>query len=65
MKAAVYTGIEQIEIRDVPVPEAGPRDIVVKVQAAGVCGTDIKTYHRGHPSFNPPVVLGHEFSGTV
>ncbi len=48
-----------------PKPTPGPTDILVKVRAAGVCGTDIKTYHRGHPSFKPPVVLGHEFSGTV
>ncbi|HHY35097.1 MAG TPA: alcohol dehydrogenase catalytic domain-containing protein [Firmicutes bacterium] len=65
MKAAVYLGVGEIRVREMPKPRPGPGDVVVKVRVAGVCGTDIKTYHRGHPSFKPPAILGHEFSGTV
>lgn len=65
MKAAVYLGVGQMEILDLPDPSTGSRDVLVRVKAAGVCGTDIKTYRRGHPAFNPPVVLGHEFAGVV
>lgn len=61
----MYLGVGEIQVREMPVPVPGPGEVLVKVRAAGVCGTDIKTYHRGHPSFKPPVVLGHEFSGTV
>jgi len=62
MKALVYTGIGQLEIQDVPMPE---EEFVIKVSGCGVCGTDLKTYVRGHHMFKPPAILGHEFYGTV
>ena len=42
MKAAVWTGINQIEIQEVPVPEPGPGEVLVKVRSAGVCRTDLE-----------------------
>lgn len=65
MKAAVYLGPQQIEIRELEIPEIGPRDLLVKIRAATTCGTDLKTYMRGHPYWQPPVVFGHEFAGVV
>lgn len=65
MKAAVYLGPKQIEIRELEIPEIGPRDLLVKIRAATTCGTDLKTYLRGHPYWQPPVVFGHEFAGVV
>lgn len=62
MKALVYTGIGQLEMRDMPEPQ---NDFVVKVLGCGVCGTDLKTYLKGHHFFPPPAVLGHEFFGRV
>jgi len=62
MKALMYTGIGQLEIRDVPMPED---EFIIKVSGCGVCGTDLKTYIRGHHMFKPPAILGHEFYGTV
>ncbi|MCX7027053.1 MAG: alcohol dehydrogenase catalytic domain-containing protein, partial [Spirochaetes bacterium] len=62
MRALVYTGIGQLEMRDVPDPEA---EFVVKVLGSGICGTDLKTYQKGHHFFPPPAILGHEFYGTV
>ncbi len=60
----VRPGIGQIELRDIPEPEAGPGQVLLKVHAAGLCGTDIHIYLDEFKS-SPPVVLGHEVSGEV
>lgn len=65
MRAAVYLGPKQIELRRLPVPEPGEGELLVRVRAAPTCGTDVKTYLRGHPKFPPPFVFGHEFGGDV
>ncbi|MBM3123958.1 MAG: zinc-binding dehydrogenase [Chloroflexi bacterium] len=65
MRAAVYLGPEKIEIRSVPIPEPKTGELLVKVRAATTCGTDVKTYLRGHPKFPPPFIFGHEFGGEV
>ena len=62
MKALVYTGIGRLEMQDLPEPET---DFVMKVSGCGICGTDLKTYLKGHHFFPPPAVLGHEFYGVV
>src|SRR3954454_18154437 len=64
MKAAVFRGVEDIRVEDVPEPEAGPGDVVVAVNACGICGSDLHTCLHG--SFvEPGQVMGHEFSGRV
>jgi len=67
MKAVQYYGIEDIRCEEVPVkpPEAG--EVLVKIEAALTCGTDVKTYRRGHPVLikSIPSGFGHEFSGVV
>lgn len=65
MKAAVYTGVGKIEVLNLQCPEVDADSALVRVKKVGICGTDIKTYKRGHPMFKPPCVLGHEFVGTV
>lgn len=53
---------------DIPVPEIGSHDVLVRVEAASVCGTDLHIYHWDTWSQNrikPPITLGHEFAGTV
>ncbi len=68
MKAVVKYGYGpgETELRDVPVPEIGDDDLLIKVEAAGVCGSDIAFDDGGHKEIlNPPVILGHEFSGMV
>lgn len=62
MKALVYTGIKQLELKDVPEPSS---DFIIKVLGCGICGTDLKTYQKGHHLFSPPAILGHEFYGLV
>jgi 6-hydroxycyclohex-1-ene-1-carbonyl-CoA dehydrogenase len=67
MKAAVFHGSEDgLKVEDIPIPSAGPGQILVKVAACGVCHTDLHYIEHGVPTFKkPPVVLGHEASGIV
>jgi threonine dehydrogenase-like Zn-dependent dehydrogenase len=44
MKAAVYTGVKSIELKDKPIPKAGPGEVVVKIKYCGICGTDVHIY---------------------
>lgn len=41
MKAAIYHGIENVTIEEIPMPECGPKDVILKTVKAGICGTDI------------------------
>ncbi len=65
MKAAVCTGIGKIEIQDVPKPEPGPGEALVRVRSVGVCGSDVDGYRGHHPMIRPPIILGHECSGVI
>lgn len=65
MKAAVYKGIGQIEIEEIEIPHINDSEALIKVEMVGICGTDVKTFLRGHPMFPPPCVLGHEFIGRI
>lgn len=65
MKAAVFHGPLKLQVEEVQTPACPPDGVRVRVLAAAVCGTDVKTFFRGHPLFQPPVILGHEFVGEV
>ena len=67
MKAAVLHGREDIRIEHVPVPEALPGELIVRVGAALTCGTDLKVFRRGYHArmIVPPALFGHELAGTV
>jgi L-iditol 2-dehydrogenase len=65
MKALVYEGPWQMPIRDIEPPQAGLGEVVVAVQAVGVCGSDVHGYTGSTGRRIPPMVMGHEFSGTV
>lgn len=54
-----------LELRETAIPEPGPGEVVVKVEAATTCGTDLKAYRRGHKLFHPPMIFGHEFAGLI
>lgn len=60
----VARGRDRIEMRQLPLPEIKGKTVLIRVKAAGICGSDIKILHDDHPYF-PPVVLGHEFSGEI
>ena len=66
MKALVKKakGKGQIELMDYPVPQVKEGYVLIKIKAAGICGSDLKIYDDDHPYY-PPVVLGHEFSGVI
>ncbi|HRO10412.1 alcohol dehydrogenase catalytic domain-containing protein [Amaricoccus sp.] len=64
MLAVRLHGIGDLRLEEVPVPDPGPGEILVRVAAAGICGTDRHLFKGEFPSA-PPVTLGHEFAGTV
>ena len=67
MRGAVLLGPEEIEVRDVPVPRPGTGEILLRVEAATTCGTDVKVFKRGgHPRMlTVPTLFGHEMAGHV
>ncbi|HSW64117.1 MAG TPA: zinc-binding dehydrogenase [Dissulfurispiraceae bacterium] len=65
MLAAYLVGRGHIEMRTVPVPEPGKGEVLLKIEAALTCGTDLKAFQRGHSLIPMPGPFGHEFSGTV
>ena len=76
MRAAVLVDVGRIELRDVPCEDPGPRDVLVRVTAVGLCGTDFHIF-AGHANYNrdergrpiplarEPQILGHEVAGVV
>ncbi len=67
MRAAVLRGQEDLRVEDVPVPTAGPGELVLRVGAALTCGTDLKVYRRGYHAkmLTYDRLFGHELAGTV
>jgi L-iditol 2-dehydrogenase len=63
MRAAVYRGNSSIEIEEVAVPEIGPGELLVRVEACGICHTDLKKVE--HNLLPPPRIFGHETAGVV
>ncbi len=67
MMAAVLYGKEDLRMEKVPLPQAGPGELVLRVGAALTCGTDLKVYRRGYHAMmlKPPIPFGHEVAGVV
>jgi len=63
MKAAVYRGLNDVRLEEVPVPKIGRGEILVRVHTCGICGTDLKKISTG--SHSAPRIFGHETSGLV
>lgn len=63
MQAAVYRGPNDVRIESVPVPELEPGEVLLRVEACGVCGTDLKKVQLG--LLPPPRIFGHETAGTI
>src|SRR5512146_582853 len=63
MLAAVYRGVGDVRMEEVPVPEIGPGELLVRVDTCGICGTDLKKIATG--SHSAPRIFGHETAGTV
>lgn len=66
MKAAVFEGLERLTVQEVPDPPLpGEEELLLKVHACAVCGSDIRIYHHGNPRVTPPQIIGHEVAGEV
>jgi L-iditol 2-dehydrogenase len=67
MRAMVFYGPGDLRAEELPTPEPRTGELVLRIDAALTCGTDVKTLRRGHPVMIPkvPTVFGHEFAGTV
>jgi len=60
----VAPGMGNVSLQDLPEPVAGPGEVKIRVEFAGICGTDVHVVRDEYPN-EPPVVLGHEFCGTI
>ncbi len=65
MRAAVLTDIAKLQIRDVRKPWVAPGTVLLRVEACGVCGSDVRMFRHGHARVQLPQILGHEISGSV
>jgi L-iditol 2-dehydrogenase len=67
MTAAVLYGKEDVKIEQVPIPRVGEGEVLIKVQVALTCGTDLKVYQRGYHArmIVPPALFGHELAGVI
>ncbi len=65
MKALVYTDTKEMTYRDEPSPNQREGDVILQVQAAAICGSDMHAYHGHDERRVPPLILGHEVCGTV
>jgi L-iditol 2-dehydrogenase len=65
MKALVLTEYKKLEIQELPKPEPGADDVLIRVEACGVCGSDVHGYDGSTGRRIPPLVMGHEAAGTI
>ncbi|MCL6597602.1 MAG: alcohol dehydrogenase catalytic domain-containing protein [Alicyclobacillus macrosporangiidus] len=65
MKVGYLVETGRVEVREVEEPKVGEGDVLLRVTAAGICGSDIHAYHGTHPFRHAPMVLGHEVAGEV
>lgn len=67
MKSVVFYGKHDVKVVETDLPVLGSKDVLIKVMACGVCGTDVHIYEgdKGAAATTPPTILGHEFSGIV
>ena len=65
MKALVYTQPNEVQLLDQPDPSLQVGEVILKIEAVGICGSDMHAYHGHDPRRKPGLILGHEFCGTV
>lgn len=65
MKALVLTHVNQFEIRDCPDPLTGDRDVLIRVKACGICGSDVHGMDGSTGRRQPPIIMGHEAAGVI
>ena len=65
MKTLVYTQPNEVSLQDRPLPELIPGEVVLRIEAVGICGSDLHAWHGHDPRRQPGLVLGHEFVGRI
>jgi L-iditol 2-dehydrogenase len=65
MQALVLTDYRKLELQDVDRPKIGPNDVLVRVAACGICGSDVHGYDGSSGRRVPPIIMGHEAAGTI
>lgn len=67
MRAAVFYGKRDLRVEEFDLPPLKQGEILVKVKACGICGTDVHIFNgeKGSAKVTPPIILGHEFCGEV
>ncbi len=65
MKALVYTQPQEVQLQDRPMPELIAGEVVLAIEAVGICGSDMHAWHGHDPRRKPGLVLGHEFVGRI
>jgi L-iditol 2-dehydrogenase len=65
MRALFYPAFDTLEIRDLPPPKAGPGEVLLRVAACGICGSELESFKYHSPRRPPPLIMGHEFCGTA
>ncbi|HET7596224.1 MAG TPA: alcohol dehydrogenase catalytic domain-containing protein [Burkholderiales bacterium] len=65
MKALVYTGTKQMVYREEQEPKPASDEVLIRVDAVGICGSDMHAYHGLDPRRVPPLILGHELAGEI
>jgi threonine dehydrogenase-like Zn-dependent dehydrogenase len=65
MKSIVYRNPREVVVEDRPLPRIAEGEALIRVSHVGVCGTDLNIYQGAHPRVKAPLIMGHEFSGTI
>jgi len=65
MRQALLVAPHEFAIREIERPTPGPGEVLIAVHTAGICGSDLHIYHGENPVIHPPIVMGHELSGTI
>ena len=65
MKSLLLSEYSHLEVVDIPVPTVGPDEVLVRVEACGICGSDVHGYDGSSGRRIPPIVMGHEAAGTI
>jgi L-iditol 2-dehydrogenase len=65
MTSLYYPDWEHLEVRELPTPSVSDGEVLLRVAACGICGSELETFKKRSPRRSPPLVMGHEFCGTV
>jgi len=65
MKAAVYEGPLKMTVKEVPTPKPKAGEVLFKIHACAVCGTDGRIFYHGQANVKPPAIIGHEIAGEI